>query len=146
MLNSYSRRQRRNASRYPIAHRATISAKSRIITSALYLSIEAEGQSTKGIVKDKSANNASITSRERSENTGFGRRDQNQKMRESSESLTSTKLRFASSGSENGGNSSYFQSGSAMRSLHIPAKPSFRTSTFPFTALPLVPAPSMRSR
>ena len=122
-LSSYSRRQWRNASRYTIAQRATSRARSRILTSALHFGIEVKGQLTKRIVKDKSANNAPITSRALSESLGFGRRDQNQKIRESSPSLTFAKSRFVSSGSKNGGSSSYFQSGSVVRSLQIP--PSF---------------------
>jgi hypothetical protein len=61
--------------------------------------------------------------------------------RASSESPTSNKSSFVNSTNSSGGNSSYFQTGSEVRSLHIAKRLSFRDSKLPFTVFSLATRP-----
>src|ERR1700751_1522524 len=94
--------------------------------------------------KQISTHNAKLITAARSGNLSLGRRDQNQWARASSVSPTSNKSRPVTSGNSSGGNSSYFQTGSTVRSLHIAKNPSFLNSRFAFTLSPLVTTHSMR--
>jgi hypothetical protein len=141
MLRSYSRRQRRNLRRCMARQISTATSNSRIISSVRRLCIAVPGQLTNAMDKEITTHNATITNAALSWNASLGRRNQNQMTRESSESPVSNKSTLISGDNRKGGNSSYFQAGSVVRSFHILKSPSFRSAAF-FTASPLVPAHS----